>query len=85
MIGQNKDDFTQQMSFKEILDELEITKNDYYRALLISNDEYLELHLKTQSNFCFVNNYFVALKPCEANKDIQPVFNGYKAVTYMSQ
>ena len=35
-------------------------------------------------NSCFVNNYFrTGLLAWEANLDIQPVFNHYKAVTYM--
>ena len=52
----------------------------------ISKDEDLELHLKRQPNSCFVNNYFdVGLKAWQANMDIQPVFNEYKAVTYMYQ
>ena len=46
------------MSIKEILDGLEISKDDYYRALSISKDEDIELHLKGQSNFCFLNNCF---------------------------
>ena len=77
---------TQPLSFQEILDELEISKEDYYRALSISKDEDLELHLKRQPNFCFVNNYFdIGLKGWQANMDIQPVFNEYKAVAYMCQ
>ena len=51
------------MSVKEILDELEIPRDDYYRALSISKDEDVELHLTIKSNSCFVNNYFdVGLK-----------------------
>ena len=35
-------------------------------------------------NSCFVNNYFSdGLKSWQTNMDIQPVFNEYKAVTYM--
>ena len=42
--------------------------------------------MKRQLNSCFVNNYFdVDLKAWQANMDIQPVFNKYKAVTYMYQ
>ena len=86
MIDPTKDNFTKSPSVKEILDELEISKDDYYRALTISKDEDLELHLKRESNSCFVNNYFdVGLKVRQANMDIQPVFNEYKAVTYMCQ
>ena len=52
----------------------------------ISKDADLELHLKRQPNSFFVDNYFdVGLKACLANMDIQPVFNEYKAVTYMCQ
>ena len=51
------------LSVKEILDELEISNDDYYRSLSISKDEDLEQHLKKKLNFCFVINYFdVALK-----------------------
>ena len=56
----------------------------YYKALSISKDEDLELPLRSQPNSCFVNNYFdVGLKALQANIDIQPIFNEYKAVTYM--
>ena len=81
-----KDNFTQSLSVKEILDELEISKDDYYRALSISKDEDLELHLKREPNSCFVNNYFdVGLKAWQENIDIQPVFNEHKAVAYLCQ
>ena len=53
MIDPTKDNFTQPLSVKEILDELEISKDDYYRALSISNDEDLELHLKKEPNSLF--------------------------------
>ena len=76
-----KDTFTQPLSVKEILDKLEISKDDYYRALTISKDEDLELHLKREPTSCFVNNYFdVGLKDWQVNMDIQPVFNEYKTV-----
>ena len=68
-------------STKEVIDQLEISKYDYYRALSISKDKDLELRLKT--NFCFVNSYFdIDLKAWQANMDIQLVFNEYKTVTY---
>ena len=51
-----KGNFTQPLSVQEVLDQLEISKGDYYRALFISKDEHLELHLKRQPNYCFVNN-----------------------------
>ena len=42
VIDPTKDNFTQPLSSKEILDELEISSDDYYRALSISKDEDLE-------------------------------------------
>ena len=56
MIGPTKDNFTQPLSIKEIRDELEISR--YYRALTISKNEDLELHLKKKPNSCFFNNHF---------------------------
>ena len=51
------------LSIQEILDELEISKDDYYKAFSISKDEDLELHLKRQPSSSFFNNYFdVTLK-----------------------
>ena len=45
LINAKKYNVTQAMSIKEILDELEISKDNYYRALPILIDEGLELHL----------------------------------------
>ena len=59
-IDLTKDNSSERPSLKEILDELKISKDHYYRALSISKNEYLELHLKKQPDFCFVNNYFDA-------------------------
>ena len=84
MIDPTKDNFTQPLSIQEILDELGISKDDYYKALSRSKDKNLELYLKRQANSCFVNNYF-GLKAWQANMDIQPVFKEYKAVTFMCQ
>ena len=46
VIYPTKHNFTQLLCVQEILDELEIAKVDYYRALSISKDEDLELHSK---------------------------------------
>ena len=43
MIDPTKDNFTQPLSVKEISDESEISKEDYYKTLSISKDEDLEL------------------------------------------
>ena len=49
-----KDNFTQRLSTKEVLDELEISKDVYYRAPSISKDEDLELSLKSQPILVFL-------------------------------
>ena len=50
MIGPTKDNFTQCLSIQEILDELEVSNDNYYEALTVSKDDDLELHLKRQTN-----------------------------------
>ena len=82
VIDPTKDKFTQLLSIQDILDEFETSKNGYYKALSVSKDGNLELHLKRLQNSCFVNNYFdVGLKVWHANMGIQTVFNEYKMVT----
>ena len=46
VIDPTKDNFTQPLSIQEILDELEISKDDYYKALSVSKNDDSELHLK---------------------------------------
>ena len=46
VINLTKDNFSQPPSVIEILDELEISKGDNYRALSITKDEDLKLQLK---------------------------------------
>ena len=42
--------------------------------------------MKREPNSCFVNNYSDdGSKAWQANMDIQPVFNEYRAVAYMCQ
>ena len=41
-----RDNFTQRLSIKKILEELKISKDNYYRALSISKDKDLEMPLK---------------------------------------
>ena len=54
-------------------------------ALQISDDQDFQLHLKRPTDSCFVNNYFDGGHlASEANINIQPVFNYYKAITYIS-
>ena len=86
VIYPTKDNFTQPLSVKEVLEELEVFKNDCYRVFSKSKDEDLELHLKRELNFCFANNYFdVGLKAWLERMDIQSAFNENKAVTYTCQ
>ena len=59
MINPTKDNFTQALSIKKILDERKISKDDYARALSISNDEDLEQHLKRQPDSLFFKNLFL--------------------------
>ena len=76
--------FVEPKSISKSLNELGLDEAEYERALNISDDNDYQLHLRRRSNSCFVNNYFdVRLQAWEANMDIQPVFNNYKAVTYM--
>ena len=63
---------------------LEISSKDYEEVRSISDDCDFQIHYERAPNSCFVNNYFCdALMAWEANMDIQPVFNHYKAVAYM--
>ena len=67
-----------------ILNEIDITEQDYQWALSISPDSEHELHLKRPIDSCFTNNYFIAgLKGFAANVDLQPVFKHYMCITYV--
>lgn len=70
----------QSLSVPEILAELQIVDEDYYRTFYISNDNDLELHLKRKTSYCFINNYFD-----DGLKAWHKTFRSsdYKAVTYM--
>ena len=46
VIDPTKDNFTTPLSVKKVLHELEVSRDDYYRALSISKDEDLKLNLK---------------------------------------
>ena len=80
----SRDDFEHVRSVISILNELGISDEDYYNALCISDDNDIQVHLKRLPTSCFVNNYLkTGLLAWEANLNIKPVFNHYKAVTYM--
>ena len=79
-----RDDFIEVKSVSEVLEDLSITKQEYENTLKIFDDNFYQLHLRWPTDLCFVNNYFdIGLLAWEANIDIQPVFDYYKAVTYM--
>ena len=83
VIDPEKENYNPPLTIHEILLKLDISKEDYY-ALSISVDDDCELHLIRPPNSCFANNYFdTGLRAGQANMDIQPVFNEYKAVAYM--
>ena len=80
----SKDTFVNLKSVSEVLEEINITEEEYKSVLQISDDQDFQLHLKRPTDSCFANNYFdIGLLAWEANIDIQPVFNYYKAITYM--
>ena len=65
--------------------ELQPAKREYCWALCISSDNNFKLHLKKDTNSCFVNNYNPALlKAWQANIDLQSVYIYYKAVSWMT-
>ena len=64
---------------------MQLTKKEYYWALSISSENDFKLHLKRDTNSCFINNYNpVLLKAWQANIDLQSIFNYYKAVPYLT-
>ena len=79
-----KDNFEKVPEISEILAWLSVTEREYYSASSISSDSDFQMHLKRQPNACFINNFFSeGLQAWQVNVDIQPVFNDYKAVTYV--
>ena len=80
----SKDTFVNLKSVSKVLEETNITEEEYKSALKISDNQDFQLHLKRPTESCFVNNYFdIGLQAWEANIDIQPVFDYCKAITYM--
>ena len=71
-------------TIQQILLSLGLNEEKYYAALSTSPDQDFEIHLRRPPNSCYVNNYFtIGLEAWEANLDIQPVFNYFKAISYM--
>ena len=64
---------------------LEIIEEDYYWALSVSSVNDYQIHLKLNPDSCFLNNYNPAmLKAWQANIDLQPAHNYYKALSFMA-
>ena len=83
-LDSTKEDYEQLKSIDEILASLQFSKRDCEEALSISDEGGFQIHYKRPPNSCFVNNYFCdELMAWEVLVEIQPVFNHYKAVTYM--
>ena len=79
-----KEEFVKTKSITEIWQELEISKVDYENGLPASSDDDYESHLEKPPDSCLVKNHFESSTLAwEANIDIQPVINHYKAVSYM--
>ena len=82
-LAPSKDIYRKDSSMNGVLLELQLAKKEYYWALSISSDKAFKLHLKRDTNSCFINNS-VLLKAWQAYIDLQPVSNDYKAVSYMT-
>ena len=80
----SKPNYESNETIESILLRLGISDENYYQALSLSSSTDYELHLKRPPNSCFINNYNpVMLLAWKANMDLQPVFNYYKAISYM--
>ena len=53
-----KDNYEKVPNIPDILKQLSLTEDQYYDALSISNDFDFQIHLKRQSNVCFINTFF---------------------------
>ena len=54
-----KENFVVVPTISDILQQLNITPEDYYNALFIFSDNDFQIHLKRQPNECFINNCFL--------------------------
>ena len=80
----SKASYVDNLTVNKTLKFCNIAKVDYYDALSLSPTSDYEIHLRRPPNSCFINNYSpFMLKAWRANMDLQPVFNYYRAVSYM--
>ena len=78
-----KEDFQEPKTTDEILDKLNISKNEFEHALFMSDEDSFQNHTKGPPNSCFVNSYFSeGLQAWDANIDIRSIFDHRKAVAY---
>ena len=52
------EDFEEPKTMDKILDHLNISKNEYERALTVSDEGSFQIHTKRPPNSCFGNSYF---------------------------
>ena len=80
----SQDSYETALPIDKILSHLELTRAEYEDALSISDDSNFQINTNLPPNSCFENSYFTdGLLAWEANLDIQPVFNYYKAISHM--
>ena len=58
ILDPRKENFVVVPTISDILQQLNITPEDYHNALSISSDNDFQIHLKRQPNECFINNHF---------------------------
>lgn len=80
----SKAEYCNNITIEEIPLSLNIDIPTYYYALSLSGADDFEIHLKRSPDSCFINNYNPQfLIAWNANIDLQPVFNYYKASSYL--
>lgn len=92
----SKKEFYQKLTIKLITiwiqeKKIQLTQRKFWESSINKRDSWgtryfsdFQIHIPCKPNACSVNNYFVeGLQTWNANIDIKPVFNHYKAVTYM--
>ena len=58
ILEHEKPNFVQPKKISDILQELNIVETDYYNALSVSRESDFQVQFKSQTNSCYVNNYF---------------------------
>ena len=80
----SRENYKKIKSMEEILNLFNIIVKTYYKLQNASDDHNFQIHMRSSTNSCFLNNYFkIGMKAWEVNMDIQPVFNEQKAIAYI--